>query len=105
LRRSRDICSTIRRRAAGDGKKYGKPLYVFVIVTGILTAVLAMWPGFVFLAFVIARPIGAIFVAVPMAFLIGVAFLIGNVALHKHGAMISLTTPALLLVIPRSCWS
>jgi|SRR5262245_35954557 len=75
-----------------------KSLYAFVIVTGILAAITVILPPVVFLALVFAAPIGYIFVAAPMAFLISAVFLIGNVTLRKYGAAISLTVPALLLV-------
>jgi len=74
-----------------------KSFYAFVIVIGLFTAIIVASPGVVFLAFVISRPIGYAFVAAPMAFLVGVTFLIGNVALRKYGTTISLTVPALLL--------
>lgn len=75
-----------------------KSLYAFVIVTGILTAITAVFPGVIFLAFAIAVPVGNIFSAVPMAFLVSAVFLIGDVALRKCGVIISLLVPAVLLV-------
>jgi hypothetical protein len=77
-----------------------KSLYAFVIVTGILTALTVIPPDVLFLyhAFGISPRIGYIIVAAPMAFLISVALLIGNVTLRKYGVIISLAVPALLLV-------
>ena len=75
-----------------------KSFYAFVIVTGILTAITVIFPPVVFLALLISVPIGYIFAATPMAFLISVAFLIGKITLRKYGAIISLTVPTLLLV-------
>jgi len=72
-----------------------KSFYAFVIVTGILTVISR---PLILFAFLISPPIGYIFAAVPMAFLIGVVFLIGHVTLRKYGVIIWLTVPALLLV-------
>jgi hypothetical protein len=72
--------------------------YTFVIVTGILTAITVIFPAIVFLAFIIAVPLGFIFSAVPMVFLISAVFLIGNITLRKYGVIVSLAVPALLLI-------
>jgi len=66
-------------------------------VTGIL-AITVICPTVIGLVILVSLPIGHIFVAAPMAFLISVAFLIGNVTLRKYGAIIWLTSPALLLI-------
>src|SRR5262249_7909611 len=49
-------------------------------------------------AILLSRPVGDILVAAPMAFLISIAFLISDITLRKYGVIISLTSPALLLV-------
>lgn len=75
-----------------------KAFRIFVIVTGILTAIIVVYPGTVFVGIMFARILGWILITVPMAFVVSATFLIGDLLLREHGRAVSLLAPALVLV-------